>query len=358
MSYYKDEFLKDVLIKKQRKEQGLSNGIPTPFKRYADSFPYIEPGMYYQILGETGIGKSTFARHMFVYETLKFSWENNYPVKIIYFALEDGKMLVYKKFVKHYLYERHGVILPQKYIDSKDMPLAQKYVDLLEADAEFYEIFENSVAIINDATTPSQIYDYCTKVYHKFGNSHHLIAIIDNYSNIIPEAHHKSDWDAIRELSRNKIRLGLCKKMNYTVIGILQMDFESVKNSARNAGKGAIVNIEPNMASIGDAKVVARDSFVILALFNPNRYDIKAYPFADGYNIEVLRDRFRSVLMLKNNTDNMASRLALYFDGSVENFTELPSYEEKDKLDVIYQKVLAEEKERRERMMLGQKKMF
>jgi len=358
MSYYKDVILKDIKNKRDRKERGLFNGIKIPFRRYDESFSFIEPGMYYQVLGETGIGKSTFVRSTFVYEALKFSWANNYPVRIIYFALEDGKMLVYKKFVKHYLHERYGIILPQKYIESKDMPLAQKYLDMLEADCDFYEQFEKSVHIINDATSPSHIYAYCLKFHEKFGDSCHLIAIIDNFSNITKDEHHKTEWEAVRELSRNKIRLELCKNYNFTVVGVLQQDFESVKNAARNVGKAGIAAIEPNMSSIGDAKVVAKDAFVILAIFNPNRYDIKMYPYAEGYNIDILRDRFRSVLMLKNNSESMTARLPLYFDGATENFTELPNLEDKEALEKIYNKVIQEEKDKRERFMLGQKKLW
>lgn len=39
MSYYKDEVLRDIKLKRHRKENGLHNGIPIPFKKYGDYFP-------------------------------------------------------------------------------------------------------------------------------------------------------------------------------------------------------------------------------------------------------------------------------------------------------------------------------
>lgn len=353
MSYYEQVVLKDIIEKRERRINGSFNGIPLPFSRWQEYFPSLDKGMYYGILGNSGLGKSRFIRHTFLYETLKFSWKNNYPVKIIYFALEDGKLLVYKKLIKHYLWERHRINLPAKYIESKDLPLAQKYLDVLEGDKEFYKILEDSVYIINNATTPSEIYKVCMKVIEQFGHERHIIAIIDNYSNITKDPHHKTEWEAVRELSRNMIRLDLCLKHHMTVIAVLQTDFDTEKFTARNAGKAGISAVEPNMGSIGDVKVIARDMFALLALFSPWKYEITRYPYSEGYNIEVLRDRFRSVLMLKNNEGEMAPRLPLLFDGGNEVFTELPRLEEKEKLDQLYQQIIREEKEK-----LGKMKLF
>lgn len=86
---------------------------------------------------------------------------------------------------------------------------------------------------------------------------------------------------------------------------------------------------------------------VIWALFNPWRYGITIYP-TKGYNIDILRDKFRSLLMLKNNLDSMAPRLGLYFDGGVGTFSELPSITDEKALQEIYTKVLNEEAKIRE----------
>lgn len=339
----------DVFKRKQQKEKGVFNGIPWPFKRHRDYIPSIDKGMYYGFLGATGLGKSKLARHLFVYEVFKFSQAEDYPVKVLYFALEDGRIKVYKKFFAHYLWEFHNVKVPLKMLESKFEPLPDKYMKYIDEDEAFFRIFDDTVHVIDDKTSPKEITDVCERAHAKFGDTHHIITIVDNYSNITEDQHHKSQWEAIREFSRNDVRLNLCKKRDMTVIGILQQDFEQEKHSFRAAGKAMISTVEPNMGSVGDAKVVCKDMFVILALFSPWKYELMGYmgsANSEGYKIDILRNRFRSLINLKNNDGEMSPRLPLYFDGLTENFDELPMPTDKDAMDRIYQQILLEERQK------------
>jgi len=94
----------------------------------------------------------------------------------------------------------------------------------------------------------------------------------------------------------------------------------------------------------------------MFALFSPWRYEIPWYPNADGYNIEILRDRFKSLLMLKNNEGEMAPRCGLYFDGKREIFKEMPLPTDKEKLNEIYDRIIIYEKERKEKF--GKQELF
>jgi hypothetical protein len=347
-----DEIIGDLENKKDRREKGLFNGIPTPFNRYRDYFPSIDKGASIGILGATGIGKSKFVRELAVYKTFQFHLETGYPLKILYFALEDAKPLVYKKMMIRYIWERHNVLLPARYLDSKVDPLSSTHLSLIKEDREFYRKLEDTVFIVNDATTPSSIRDASHRFHDKFGKDNHLIVVIDNYSNITKEKHHGTDWDAIRELSRQIVRLDLCKQKQMTVFSILQQDFEQERHTFRNAGKGSISSLEPNLASIGDAKVVARDQHYVFALFHPWRYEIREYmgtSSAEGYNIDFLRNRFRSLIMLKSNEEEVAPRLGLYFDGLKESYTEMPMISDRDSLQRMYTQIEKEEKEKREK---------
>ena len=82
---------------------------------------------------------------------------------------------------------------------------------------------------------------------------------------------------------------------------------------------------------------------VIWALFNPWRYGILVYPNTKGYNIDTLRNKFRSLIMLKNNLEDMAPRLGLYFDGAKGIFTELPHITDQEALQRIYSGVIEQE---------------
>lgn len=122
---------------------------------------------------------------------------------------------------------------------------------------------------------------------------------------------------------------------------------ESEKNTARNAG-GNISAVEPNIGSIGKNKVIAQDFHVLWALFNPWRYNILTYPNTKGYNVDILRNKFRSLNLLKNSIGEMAPRLGLYFDGSKGTFEELPPVNDEQSLQRIYTKVLDEEAKMRQ----------
>lgn len=343
-----DEILRDIEEKKERKERGLFNGIPWPYAKWRDFIPSIDKGMYLGLLAPSGVGKSRFIRSTFVYDVYQFSQTYNYPVKILYFALEDAKKAVYKKMICHYMWERFKLDLTPSQLDSKWTGFDSRYLEVMTKDRKFFEDFEETVYVINNASTPSEIVEICERVDEKFGDTHHILVIIDNYANITKDPHHKTEWEAVRELSRNHIRLNLCKKRDMTVIAVLQTDIESDKNTFRNAEKMPISSLEPNTASIGDIKVIVRDFYLLLGLFHPWKYEIKAYPYHDGYKTDILRNQFRSLLMLKNNEGEMAPRLALHFDGKRELFTEMPDIKETDQLNGMYAKILEEESKRKE----------
>jgi len=85
----------------------------------------------------------------------------------------------------------------------------------------------------------------------------------------------------------------------------------------------------------------------VFAIFDPNRYDIEHYPSKDGYDVKLMRDRFRSLLMLKNSDDAMAPRVGLRFDGLNEEYYKLPRYDtEKDALQKVYDEMYAEDQKK------------
>jgi hypothetical protein len=250
-----DDVLKDITIKKENKEQGIFNGVPFPISSYSQYFSSFNKGAYIGILGGTGTGKSKFKRWLF-YNMLDFSYANNYPIKILDFSLEDDRIKVFKKIIAHYIYKFEGLSASTNFIDSKENPLTDKYYKAIIKYESFFKKLQNDWYIINSSTSPNQILASANKVHKSFGESHHIFACVDNYSNVTRDSEDKDEWTAIRRLSRNIGRLELCKNKNMTFMGIFQMDADTEKNAFRTAAKGTIASIEPNLASIGDAKVV------------------------------------------------------------------------------------------------------
>jgi Steigviridae replicative DNA helicase len=347
MSLY-DDTISEIEQKKKNKEAGKFNGIPFFLERYREYFDSFEKGNYIGILANSGVGKSRFMRSI-IYDMIEFSMMNDYKVKLLYFALEDDKKQINKKIIAHYLYCKHGISLSQSYLNSIHEPLPDKYLELIKKNEKFWRMLEDIVYIINDATSPNEIQYHCEKAHAKYGKEYHMIAFIDNYANITKDPEDKSEWESVRRLSRNIVRLNLCKKLDMTVIALLQCDVETEKNTFRNVGAKGLISIEPNASSLGDVKVIIRDFFVLFGLFSPWRYEIKEYPYSGAYSVEILRGRLLALLMLKNNNGEIGPRLAMHMDAKHEVFKELPKIEDTTELQRLYTDILNEEKMKREK---------
>jgi len=338
-----DKTLEDLLKKKAIRESGGFNGIPlSGFPRYSNYFDGFNPGEYIGLLGMTGSGKSRLMRY-WMYNMLDFIMENDYPCKILYFALEDPEIPVMKKIMSHYLFTRHKLSISPKVLNSRELPLPEKFLDALKKDEKFYEHLESIVEITNDLSSPDQIYKKVAETYKELGKDFHIVVLIDNQSNVTQNEQDATEWAAIKRLSRDIIRLKFCK-VGITTITVLQVDADSEKNTFRNAGKGSLINIEPNLSSVADAKVVARSMHHVFGLFDPNRFEIKEYPHSGDYNIDILRGRFKSLINLKTNEEEIAPRLGMLFDGRHEIFQELPKADDKEALEKIYLQIITEEK--------------
>ena len=69
---------------------------------------------------------------------------------------------------------------------------------------------------------------------------------------------------------------------------------------------------------------------MVLALFSPQRYEI---PTFRDYNIGRLKNRFRSVSLLKNRDGEADKILGMQFIGEIGMFTELPKGSEMSESD-------------------------
>ena len=72
-----------------------------------------------------------------------------------------------------------------------------------------------------------------------------------------------------------------------------------------------------------------------MALFNPFRYEINPYR---NYDINKLRDRFRSLKILKNRDGNADKIIGLEFLGEIGHFKELPL--PKDMTNTEYERIM------------------
>ena len=72
---------------------------------------------------------------------------------------------------------------------------------------------------------------------------------------------------------------------------------------------------------------------IVLGLFSPFKYELREYL---GYDITKLKDNVRFLEVIINRGGSPGGIVALYFDGAVNYFNELPKAEDRDGLNKIY----------------------
>lgn len=88
---------------------------------------------------------------------------------------------------------------------------------------------------------------------------------------------------------------------------------------------------------------------VVLGLFSPFKYELPEYMH---YDISKLRDNVRFLEVLVNRGGSPGGLVALYFDGAVNYFKELPRPENLAELNKIYN-FLVESRKRKSKIFLN-----
>ncbi len=100
--------------------------------------------------------------------------------------------------------------------------------------------------------------------------------------------------------------------------------------------------VTPTLADFGDSRYTTRDANIVLSLFSPYSMGLPKFmegPDNQGYDINRLRDNFRSCEILKGRDGGIGTRVALQYVGAAGLMKELPRPSEMTEAD--YARVLA-----------------
>lgn len=340
-----------ILENARLKRNGEWIGVPLPFPKLAEYIPSWDKGMSIGILGNTGSGKSFLCRYLFIYELYKFYKSSGYDIRVLFFPLEDNKEKIYKFVLLNYLYEEYGIVLSIKELDSRcDNVLPDHIIKILEDSEKYFEDFEKIFTMIDGEHTPSGLYEHCRNFALKHGtvkkeildvdgepieqyiyeSNVHVFAIFDNMSNLSTDDECKTEREAMIKFCKIYAREKLCNFFNWTVVQVIQADFQTERQQYTAGGETIVGKLEPGLASIGEAKTISRSMHLVLSIFDPNRYDILKFPKPpktdehNCYDISILKNRFRSLRVIKNNDGDTGMRVPLLFDAFTGTFKELP----------------------------------
>lgn len=359
-----EKVLETIVRNKQIKKSGGYIAPPFPFKRLQDYYPVYDKGHAIGILGGTGIGKSTLLRAMFPYYLFKFYKETGYKLKIFYFPLEDSKEKVYYSFICHWLYTEKGVQISTQELTSKgERELPDFVEEYLHEAVEYFKEFESVITVLDGYTEPKQIYDimeqyalssgevkaYDVDINGKaerqivYESNVHTFVLIDNMANIDQGDSDRSEREAMVTLAKKYIREKLCNFFKFTCVLLLQNDFQTERMQFGSNGKAIMSKVEPSLASIGEAKTIARSMHIIITIFDPSRYEFLRYPQVSeenadkAYDLDILGNKFRSIRIIKNNEGETGVRIGVLMNPLTGDFEELPK-PDSDEMKLVYKK--------------------
>jgi hypothetical protein len=153
----------------------------------------------------------------------------------------------------------------------------------------------------------------------------------------------KSDRDAMVTLAKKYIRERLCNFFKFTCVLLLQNDFQTERMQYGSNGKAIMSKVEPSLASIGEAKTIARSMHIIITIFDPSRYEFLQYPQVSeenadkAYDLSILGNKFRSIRIIKNNEGETGVRIGVLMNPLTGDFEELPK-PDSDEMKMVYRK--------------------
>ena len=350
---------------KKRKEKLLNGGInsiPSPFVRFSDDFIGIEQANYYCVTSSTKGAKTQFASFVFVFTALLYAYNNPDKVrlKIFYYPLEETPEDIMTRFMSFLLYTLSNGTIRIAPIDLKSTknykPVDDEILELLNT-AEYSKIikfFEENV-IFSSSTNPTGVYAECKKYAEEHGIVHKKkqkikdeftgetkeIDVFDYYEQDDPDEYRLIFYDHISLTSTERgltLKQSIDKLSEYFVLLRNRYKFSPVviqQQAFANEGLDAFKEnkLRPTIAGLADSKYVSRDANVVLGLFSPFKFELPEY---QHYDITKLKDNVRFLEVLVNRGGSPGGLVALYFDGAVNYFNELPRPEEKEALKQIY----------------------
>ena len=344
------ERVKESLVKRRQKIlDGGINSIPSPFVRFRTDFLGVEQGKYYVVTASTKASKTQFASFTFLYTPLLFAYHNpdKIRLKIFYYALEETPEDVMRRFMSHLIYKMSKgelEISPEDLMSSRnDKPLPKEVLDFMEREdfKKILEFFENSI-IFSTSGNPTGVYKECKEYAEEHGTVYYKKVKVKDELGIEKEVdkfdfYEPDDVDEYKIIIYDHVSListerGLTLKQSidklseycvllrnrygYSPVVIQQQAFAGESLDAFKENK-----IRPTVANLSDSKYPSRDCNICIGLFSPYKHELPDYK---GYNISILKDNVRFAEVLINRGGQQGGLIALYFNGAVCDWRELP----------------------------------
>ena len=372
-----EERLKFYEEEKENKDKGILNGIPLfyTFKKLGSIIPSIPKGYPILWTANSGVGKTQTWIGIFMYTAYKLKKnhsELNVKLKLLIILLEDTKEMFIDRLYCMILYDVFGVELePMELHSQKEVSLSTDLLDKLKTIKDDVDLLLADCEIVDSIYNPTGCYKWARNISNDLGKHHQkevifsdehgnktptkvyshyepndqnvqVLMIVDNLNNFTPEMRDGrllTERETINLWTRSYCRLQITKHWKFSVVNIIQQSSESEKQQFTMKGVSIVEKLKPSLDGLGNSKECQRDHFMVFGVFAPARYGISEYP-EKGYDILKMKDKFRSLIILKSNISKSNVEIPLFFNGACSLVREMPSVNEKEKLDYLYKNLV------------------
>lgn len=308
---------------------GLTMGLPK-LESYMDGYL---PGVSYLVAAASGVGKSTFALHSFVYRPLMDWWNTDDPAKkardpyFIQFNLEMTEEQIYAKLLSMYIYDTFGeqIRFKEMFSRGKDCMLTDDHYELIKQCDAFLDLLDQRL-IFHDGAFNAEKYKKCLEEdLKKFGkfengnyiptNSNQIIGVMVDHLSLTRASNGRSKKEEMDLVSSYAVQF----RNKCTVVSpIMIMQFNRDSGNQERLKQGLQ---EPTANDLKDTGAVYEDSHVVIALHSPIKFKLTTYR---GYDIKMLGQNFVSAILLKSRFGTSDIALGLGFYGDCSIYKELP----------------------------------
>ena len=351
----------NIIERRNRLKEGKINSIPSPFERFRNDFLGIERKKMYLVSSFTKGSKTQFTTFMFVITPLLYSFYNRDKarVKFFFYLWEETKEDFTNRIISHLLFKLSKgkiEVSPTDLMSSNnDKPLSDEALEMMDSE-EFVNIMNyfEECSVFSDSQNPTGIWLECKSYAENNGTTHYKAKKYKDEFGVEKETqgfdyYEPNDSEEYRILYIDHLSLtsqerGYTLKQAMDKVGeycILLRDryfFSPViiqQQNTDNESMDAIKmnKLRPTVAGLADSKYSARNCNVFLGLFSPIKFDLNSYY---GYDVTKFKDNIRFLEVILNRGGTMGGLTALYFNGAVCEFQQLPLPTEKDKIDKWY----------------------
>ncbi len=328
---------------KQRIEDGLAGkfkGLSNGFNRLNKYIYNTQRKTYTLIGGLSGSAKTTLVNYILL-NNIEDADKNNIPIDIFYYSYEIDEETTKANWLSVLIYKKHKIIIPPEKISGLgDNRLSKAEQELVNLMLPYLDNIFSRINFRFEANNPTgiynELYQHALKVgeftyeyykdksgldqkrligYNFYDKDRYVLVVLDHQA-LMKRERGFTLKENIDKYSEYCIFLrNIC---SYSFFNIQQFN-QSLNSVERAKFKG--VDLSPQQNDFKDTSNPYTDADIVIGIMNPWKMDMKE---CLGYNLEILKENFRMLKVIKNRKGGDNKAIGVYFNAPAGTFHELP----------------------------------